>query len=325
MESRKKKTILTIVKIGISIVLMTVLILFADIDRIISSLRNFNMLWLPVIFLLIALSVLISTFKWRILLKAQNIRTRFASLFGYYLSGLFFNNFLPSSIGGDGVRIYLTGNKSGNISAAAASVVVERVLATLTLALLGIGSAVFAQKTSIYAIILLIILFVVALLLAFVLLMGRTPGFLKNGNGKISKAIISFSASAGELRKHPKALLICLIESVLFQILVALVVGAVIKGLALPGIPLPDLFLVTSASSVLAMAPVGLNGYGMREGAYIYLLGPYGFSVSSALTVSVVFALFVSAFSLLGGISWMISHPSRNRKASENKIVGNVS
>lgn len=305
MESNQKKLLATVLKTAISGSLLAGLITFADFHKIISSLQNFNLKWLPLIFLLITLSVVVSTFKWRILIKAQNVSISFLTLFRHYIIGLFFNNFLPSSIGGDGVRIYLTGKKTNNYSSAASSVVVERILATVTLALLGIISAIFAQKPSRYAVVLLTCLFFVGLLLACILLTGWVPQYVRNKDGKIRKAWISFSSSAGELKHHPQELMICLCESIIFQIIVSLVIGVIMMGLNQPVIPLPDLFLVTSASSVLAMTPIGLNGYGVREGAYIYLLQPFGYAPSTALMVSVLFALFVSAFSLIGGINWM--------------------
>ncbi|MEQ8154127.1 MAG: lysylphosphatidylglycerol synthase transmembrane domain-containing protein [Clostridiaceae bacterium] len=320
MESNKKKKILTIIRIAISILLLAGLIRFAEIDKIVTSLKGFDLKWLPLIFLLIILSVVVSTFKWRILIEAQDISVGFTTLFGYYMSGLFFNNFLPSSIGGDGVRIYLAGKKTNNLSSVASSVIVERVLATVTLALLGIISSIFAHNPSKLAIILLIVLLIFAILLAWILLAGWIPEFLKDREAKIIKAWISFSKSAGELKNHPKELGICLIESMIFQIIVALVIWAVMKGLNLYSLPLADLFLMASASSVLAMVPVGLNGYGMREGAYIYLLQPFGYTSSQALTVSVLFALFVSLFSLFGGISWIFSRTTQNK--INNKVQG---
>jgi len=317
MKNNHKKKVITILRIIVSILLLAILILFADIDKIILSLKTFDVAWLPIVFLLITLSVVVSTLKWKVLLKAQNVSIGFTTLFGYYISGLFFNNFLPSSIGGDGVRIYLSGKKVDDFSIAASSVVVERVLATVTLAFLGIISAFFAQSPSKLAVVLLVVLFVVGILLTCILLTGWVPTFLKKRDGKISRAWVSFSTSAGELKRHPKELFLCLVESLVFQIIVSLVNGAVMKGLNLVVIPLPDLFLVTSASSVIAMAPIGLNGYGMREGSYIYLLKPFGYTPSAALTVSVLFALFVSAFSLMGGINWMIYRPSQNKVISK--------
>lgn len=300
-----KKRIITIARVGISILLLAVVIKLADIDHIVKSLKNFNQVWLPPIFLLILLSVVISTWKWNTLIKAQKLSIRFSTLFIYYNCGLFFNNFLPSSIGGDGIRIYMAGKKADNYSAAASSVVVERTLATVSLALLGLISAIFAQKPAKIAILLLAVLFVAGIFLTFVLIAGWVPKGLGNKDGKLSKAWIKFAQSAKELKSCKKELALCFFESLLFQIVVALVIGAIMKGLNQTVIALPDLFLVTSASSVLAMVPLGLNGYGMREGAYIYLLQPFGYSTSAALTVSILFAFFVSIYSLIGGLSWM--------------------
>ncbi|MHB8128015.1 MAG: lysylphosphatidylglycerol synthase transmembrane domain-containing protein [Mobilitalea sp.] len=317
-----KKKVITILRIGISIALLAVVIKFADIDKVAKSLKNFNQIWLLPIFLLILLSVIVSSYKWNTLIKAQKVSIRITTLFAYYNCGLFFNNFLPSSIGGDGIRIYLAGKKSDNYSAAASSVVMERTIATVTLAFLGLISSIFANKPSRIAINLLAVLFVVGVLLAFVLISGWVPKSLKNREGKISKAWVGFVDSAKELQKRKKELAICFIQSLLFQVIVAMVIGAIMAGLNLPVLKLPDLFLITSASSVLAMVPLGLNGYGMREGAYIYLLSPFGYATSAALTISILFAFFVTIYSLIGGINWLVI--SKENKTKEKLFKKNV-
>lgn len=309
-----KKKVITILRISISIVLLAIVVKFADIDKVAKSLKNFNQIWLLPIFLLILLSVIVSAFKWNTLIKAQKISIRITTLFSYYNCGLFFNNFLPSSIGGDGIRIYLAGKKADNYSAAASSVVMERTIATVTLALLGLISSIFANNPSKIAVNLLAILFVIGVILAFVLVSGWVPKFLENKVGKISRAWIKFANSASELKKRKKELGICFVQSILFQVVVALVVGAITRGLELPLLTLPDLFLITSASSVLAMVPLGLNGYGMREGAYIYLLRPFGYTTSAALTVSILFAFLVTIYSLVGGINWLVISKENNSK-----------
>ena len=53
----------------------------------------------------------ISCAKWGLFLRDRGVRLSQARLFGLYLIGFFFNNFLPSSIGGDGVRAYLVGRE----------------------------------------------------------------------------------------------------------------------------------------------------------------------------------------------------------------------
>lgn len=315
-----KKKVVTILRIAVSIVLLAVVIKMADIDKVAKSLKNFNQVWLLPIFLLILLSVVISTFKWNTLIKAQEVSVSFTMLFSYYNCGLFFNNFLPSSIGGDGIRIFLVGKKAENYSAAASSVVMERTIATVTLALLGLVSSIFAASPSKIAEYLLIILFLVGVLLAIVLSSGWVPQKLRTRDGKVSRAWTKFAESAGELRYKKKELIMCFVQSILFQAVVAFVIGAVMAGLKLPLLPIPDLFLVTSASSVLAMVPLGINGYGMREGAYIYLLKPFGYTTSAALTVSILFAFFVSIYSLIGGINWLFINRDQN---SSVKLIKN--
>lgn len=300
------KRIMTILRFGISVILLIVVIKLADIYKIVEVLKSFNQIWLLPIFLFIFLSVVISAIKWNTLLKAQGVSIRLNVLLQYYNCGLFFNNFLPSSIGGDGIRIFLSGKKTGNYSVAASSVIMERTIATVSLAFLGLVSSVFANNPSKIAINLMTILFVVGIALTFVLVSGWVPRWLKNKEGKIYRAWIKFADSAKELQKKKNQLLICFIQSVLFQIVVAFVIETILLGLDQPVLNLPDLFLVTSASSVLAMVPLGLNGYGMREGAYIYLLKPFGYSSSQAVTISILFAFFVTIYSLIGGVNWLI-------------------
>lgn len=317
----RKKKVITILRVLISLILLAIVIKFANIDNVVKSLKNFNPVWLLPIFILILLSVIVSAWKWDTLIKAQKVSIRYIDLFIYYNCGLFFNNFLPSSIGGDGIRIYLAGKKGGSYSVAASSVVMERTLATVSLAFLGVISAVFAKEPSGLAVLLLFLLFIMGVLLTSVLILGWVPAKLKKREGKISKAWVSFAHSASELKQHKKALLYCFLESLLFQVIVALVIGAIMKGFNQSVPSLPDLFLITSASSVLAMVPLGINGFGMREGAYIYLLKPFGYTTSEALTVSILFAFFVTIYSMIGGFNWIyVRGNARNTEGNLEKI-----
>ena len=310
MEANQVRNLFTVLRIVTALLLLGILGYFADWDQIYRLFHTFQLSQLPLVFGLITLSVLVSGLKWGILLRAQNNRVGFGSLFRIYLIGLFFNNFLPSSIGGDGIRIVLAGKYCDRTASATASVVMERSVATVSLALLGLGGSVFAKESYPPAVGLLGMLLLVGIIMTAILLTGWVPDFVKRQNSKLGKAWVSFSKSAGDLKRQPRALLVNLLLSLLFQIIVAMVVASIMGGLGLVIPGLFDLFFITAAASVLAMAPVGLNGYGLREGGYIILLRPFGYTVASALTVSILFGIFVSIFSLSGGILWMLSHPT---------------
>lgn len=308
-----------LLKVLFSILLLSVMLLMADVKAVWASLAGFQVTWLPIVLLLIGASVLVSAIKWGVLLHAQGYAVRLLSLFKIYLIALFFNNFLPSSIGGDGVRIVMSGQRCKNTAAAAASVVMERMLATVSLATLGLIGALYTQNPNAVAIGMLAALLLIGLLLSAILMTGWVPNNIRNSPKKVAKVWTSFSVSAGNLRKQPKALLANFLLSFAFQILVAAVVGATIAGLRLPTLTWFDLAFVTSASSVLAMVPIGLNGYGLREGAYVLLLTPFGYTAPEALSVSILFAIFVSVFSLSGGISWVMSQTPQKVVVGESQ------
>lgn len=312
-SGKTKKWIGTFIKIIVSITLLAILVLSTDLQEIGEALSDFKLIWIIPVLLTITLSVVVSALKWGILLQAQGVRVPFLRLFCYYTCGLFFNNFLPSSIGGDGARAILAGRDSGTVSGAAASVVMERIIATVTLSLLGLLGVVFADNKEPLVIILMSGVFVAGVLLAMIQMTGWVPKRLQSSESKAASVWKNFAQNSSVIKNHPSKIAICFFESILFQFIVVLVVAGVMKGLNLTLIPIMDLCMVVSASSVLAMVPVGLNGYGLREGSYAFLLAPYGFSTAQSLTISVLYALFVTLFSLAGGPLWLLMRPAKDK------------
>lgn len=295
----------TLIKTAASALLLVLLVLFADLGKVLAAVAGFSWVWMAPVLGLIAVSVAVSAWKWGVLLRAQGLSVAPGRLFGAYSTALFFNNFLPSSIGGDGVRILLLGKETGNTPAVSASVVVERALATASLGLLGLGAGFLSARPHTLALLLLGTVAVAGLALTVLLISGWLPAKVRSGTGKISRFLVTFSDSAATLRKAPRALAVSFFLSLVFQAFVAWVTGSVAAGLGLPFAGIADIVFITSAASVLAMVPLGLNGYGLREGAFIVLLAPYGVPAAAALTVSVLFAVSVSVYSLTGAAYWV--------------------
>ncbi|MDR2618385.1 MAG: flippase-like domain-containing protein [Treponema sp.] len=306
----------TLIKIAVSAMLIVILALSMDIKKIAGAIGVFRLPYsIPALFL-IAVAVLISAFKWQVLLKAQGIKIPVSKLFKYYTAGFFFNNFLPSSIGCDGIRVMLLKNELASAgppaqpslaayAGVASSVVAERILAMATLGLLGLVGALFASAPSRVAMITLACVCAAGFFSMAVQFTGFTPKFIAQKETKLATIWKSFASSSAELRKKPFHILICLAESILFQMFVAFAQQAIILGLGLPALALGDLFYVSAGASVLAMIPLGVNGYGFREGGFIYLLEPLGYEGSGAFAISLLFALFVSVYSLLGAWFWV--------------------
>ena len=62
--------------------------------------------------------------------------------------------------------------------------------------------------------------------------------------------------------------------------------------------------LLVPAVMEIAMLPISIAGWGVREGASIVAFGTLGLPPHNALGASVAFGLIVAAVSLIGGILW---------------------
>lgn len=303
-----KKKVTTYLRLLFSIIMITAFIYIADLEKIIGYLRSLGLFSIILIFMSILLSVIVSGIKWHALLPINRISI--IKTIRIFNTGLFFNNFLPSSIGGDGMRIYLVNKEGIRKSTSASSVILDRLFASLTLAGLGFFSSIFASNFNILAFLMFSILFLLVGLIITLILTGWVPSFINKKESKIKDKLLAFIEAAKEIKSNKGAIIKNLFLGAIFQVLVALVIGAIFYGLGfnIPGFI--DLIYISTATSVLAMIPLGLNGYGLREGAYIYLLQEYGYTLSQALSISVIFAVMVSIFSFLGGLDYALAHIS---------------
>jgi uncharacterized membrane protein YbhN (UPF0104 family) len=311
--------ILVAVRIAFSAALLAVLFALTDFKKVAGTLSGADPRWLAASQALIGVSVLLSAWKWRILLEAQGLKVGFWSLAGDFASGLFFNNFLPSSLGGDGARILLAGRRTGRSGEAASSVVLDRLLAGAALGSSGVAASFLSRSSSWWVALALAGIAPFSALLAFVAVRGWTPAFLRGRQGRAARFFKDFIEAGRALRGDRRAILSSFGASLLFQASVAAVSASSMAALGLP-LPGPaDILYLSAASSFLAMIPLGINGYGLREAAYAFLLAPYGVPAPVAVAVSVLFALSVSAFSLLGAIAWLINKPAPAAEAAPAK------
>ena len=72
--------------------------------------------------------VVLSTWRWRVLLRAQGYEAPLRHLSASYLVANFFNNFLPSNIGGDVVRVRDSSRLTGSTTTSVAIVAIDRIL-----------------------------------------------------------------------------------------------------------------------------------------------------------------------------------------------------
>src|SRR5438132_1354783 len=112
-SSARHYTLLAI-KIAVSIVLLAILFSRVDTGRLWATARRASLPWLVAALVIYLANTLASIWRWHLLLDAQDVPVPVTSLFGSYLVALFSNNFLPSNIGGDFIRIRDTAHQAGS-------------------------------------------------------------------------------------------------------------------------------------------------------------------------------------------------------------------
>ncbi|MFX4263017.1 lysylphosphatidylglycerol synthase transmembrane domain-containing protein [Pelotomaculum propionicicum] len=301
-----KKSVIHLIKVIVSGLLLSWLIYSFDWIALLDVFGTADPGWLIMAGFFIVISMVVSVCKWSLVLKAEGINLPWLQLWKAYWIGIFFNNFLPSSIGGDGIRILHVGRSISNMAGAASSVVIERLLATAGLALTGLLAGLLTNP-NLHVDWIFIILIFASMGLLFFLMLGKVPAWIAKRDGKVSGFVRGFLSHGQALRGRGKMVITVGCLSVLFQLSVVAVNYAVFRSLHVDLLGWWDLVYIIPAVSAIAMVPIGINGYGIREGAYVFLFASCGVAGSAALGASLLFAVLVSFCSLYGGMLWLYS------------------
>jgi hypothetical protein len=276
--------------------------------------------------------ILISTFKWKILLDAHGIRhIPFPYLCGLYHIGMFFSNFLPTEVGGDIVRSYVVGKRSGKKTEAFAAVIMERLTGLIAIVLIAfIGCTLkftLLNKLDLLQPFVVIITASGLLLILFVnyrwIANALRRYFSINMLNVVSRKIdVLYDAITFYKRKRP-VLCVAVIISLIFQMLTILYVYILLASLGL-SVSFLHLILIVPLITILGLVPITINSIGLREGAFIYLFFQFGLSTSESFALSINYRLGILIFSLIGGLIYTFSEVKYDGLVEKLKSDGKV-
>ncbi len=281
----------TFIKVFVSIGLLVYLFFTVDFVLLLQSFKSFNPVYIPVVLLFLLLNYVVSSIRWKSLLIFEN--TQDVSLFyliKLYFIGSFFNNFMPTSIGGDVYKIYALGKKINNNSHAFSATFMERFTGVLALVLISVVATI---KQYGYLGVLAFLGFWLGLYFGvkvFYIVSKRVQ--------KLSGIRESF-----DVYKNNRTLLVtALATSFIIQIISILTQYFIIVALGL-NISIVYAFLVLPFITLASFIIPSLNGVGVQDSLYISLLG---LSAEAALSASVMYHLFRLVISLIGGLFYAI-------------------
>ncbi len=311
-----------VLKIAVSIILLVVLFRQIDVSRLWETVRHASVTWLLLALGIYAVNLLVSTWRWHLLLHAQEVVIRRRSLLGSFLVATFFYNFLPSNIGGDVIRISDTAGPAQSKTRATAVVLTDRALGLMALVLVAatgasVAAAVHPASLPIWP------AYLWAGFLAFVV--AASPAvFAPAGVGRllrpltvihpewVGNRIDKLTDVLTRFRARPGALASCFVWAIFVQATVVVFYFAVSYALHL-NLSLSDLAVIVPLSFIAQMLPVSVNGFGVREATFSFYFKRVGQPLESALLISLVPQALIMICSLAGAAVFVARSKRRDR------------
>lgn len=308
------------IRIVVSAGILTWLAGHVDWSHIANSFRELRWgWWLAALGLHIACQLLCSV-RWMLLSRPLEFEQSISRFTRLYFVGMFFNLFLPTSIGGDAVRAIYLANGSGKRMAALFSVFLDRASGLVVL----IGLACLAAAVSPVALPVQLSIATWGIAVAAGVGLACLPWIIKLATRQRSRKIRTLAQMMSSYHGNAALIVETALISIVVQVLNAVLVMLI--GWALQ-MEVPPVFYALAAPMVtlFTLIPISLNGMGLREGAMVLFLAPAGVATGDAVSLAFLWFLAQSAASLLGAIVFLVgrlSHmevPTGERSALDHR------
>jgi uncharacterized protein (TIRG00374 family) len=294
------------IKTAISIGLIAIIFRKLDLARVWEESRQVPVMVIMAVVLLLVVQAVIAAWRWWVIMRHQHLGIRLPMTVRISFVGAFFNQLLPSSIGGDVARawyVYRGGYGKGRSVIAVLSDRIYGMLLLVCLAIMFFPVLVYfsVDKSALVVFAALILTASSALIAAF--WFDRLPAWFRRWTlfrhlGSLSRATRAIATDRWvRLPVLGLSLVVHLVTLLATLILLAAVV------------PQPNLLFCAAlvpTITLIATVPISIAGWGVREGLMIYGLGLASIPKEAALVVSIILGLSLAAVGALGGIAWIV-------------------
>jgi len=289
-------------RIAISIIILSVLFTRIDFHEIKNSLINTNHTVLIIGVIIYTLSQVLNAYKWKLIANNAGFKNKLKEYIDYYFVGLFFNLFLPTTVGGDISKAYYLSKHEVQKRKAPAiySVLAERYSGVVIIVWIGtlvLFTPLASRVPAIFKILmsaLTILIFIVTPLF---------PTFWMQ-YFKRKKWVRTMLRDIRAYWSNPKLVVKAIYWSVLYHMLVLSIHMLIGSAMGI-SVPVGYYIMAYSMAAMAGFLPVAFNGIGPREWAYIYFLSFAGVKESDALIFSIFWFGIILSSSIFGAIFYL--------------------
>jgi len=295
-----------VVKLFLTTILLIILFNEVDIDKVINRIFMLNIADGLIIGALTFLGAFLVAVRWMIIARTLLVPLPLLLSLNLVLTGIFFNQLLPSSIGGDGIRVWLLSRHGTPLAPSVASVILDRLVAVLGLFVLLLFSYYWlmniGKSTTLNNTLLLFATGVLIGCLVFAFIGARLLSWLDQW--RLLSKLVDQGHYLLTLMRRPEPFFIVLIMSVLLHALTGLTIVVIARALGV-NFNLLDSLALTPLILFSMMIPFTIAGWGLRESAMVVGLGMVGIAKPEALAVSISFGIVLLLSGIPGGVLWL--------------------
>lgn len=321
MKKKIKDKLKTIIKIIVSISLITYVIYSAGPYKIWAEIKDINLSYFLIVILITIAKVGISAKKWQILLKAKGEIKEFLHVWKIYYIGTFFNLFLPTNVGGDIVKAHKMSKVSNRSIEAYSSVFMERFLGVIAIFGLAIvASTLYFSELPTDIILIIYVVFLPLVILSFIMIWKESVvnkfkrlinRLFKNFNPfSIREKLIKLYSSINLYTKKKRSLGYALLISFVFHTMLILTNYILALSIGID-VSIHYFFIFIPITAILLFLPISIKGFGVREVLYAYFFTQVGVTTAQAVSLSFLVQLLGIISSLIGGFVYLISQTKK--------------
>lgn len=306
-----KKSLFFILKFIVSAVLLWFIIVNFELGSAVDRFKDIKYFYILAAMIVFVGLLVNNTARWMVVLRAIQADLPFRIAIKILYISIFFNQTLPSTIGGDAFKIFL-GRKAGlDLKSAINSVMLERVIALLGLILLVIVTQPFllARIEDHSAKYLFPLLVGVALAgIIILMLLDKLPKSLQRW--RVVCGLIHFSSDTKKLFLEPQYACKAIFLGISGNILLAMVAYLTFCALSVE-ISILDCLVLIPPVILFITLPISIAGWGVREGAMVAAFALVGVLEGDAFVVSLLFGILNIIFAIPGGFLWLTGDYNR--------------
>jgi hypothetical protein len=315
-----RKFLSLLAKAAISGLLLYFALNLVNIDTVAARLSQVAPGWIAAAVLVLLSQIVLLTWRWRQLVVRCGGEFSFARLFSFEMIGAFFNQTLPSSVGGDAMRIWLLG-KQTNWRVASYSVLLDRVIGLVALAtvvVICLPWSLGLVKDPVGR---------TALLVIGLGSIGGGAVFLALGWQRLhilqrwtpTRHLAAVATVASDILRSPRAFTPIFLLSVIVHLLSALAAWCAAQSVD-ADLSLANAVFLVLPVALISVMPISIAGWGVREGAMVAAFAYAGLPQGDGLLVSLLFGISYLLLGALGGIVWIMRTQRSDREAVADSV-----